>query len=103
MNHIRHNAPRPDEAPAYRFTLDELDELVWRWASPSGAAALLVLLAAAPGAEVIPPPRSWLSPADRRWRHRIGGLDGGRGPTRERGGRRRAPTIAPLFFAAACP
>jgi hypothetical protein len=32
MNHIRHNAPRPDEPPAYRFTLDELDELVWRWA-----------------------------------------------------------------------
>jgi len=27
MNHIRHNAPRPDEPPAYRFTLDELDEL----------------------------------------------------------------------------
>jgi hypothetical protein len=27
---IRHNAPRPDEPPAYRFTLDELDELAWR-------------------------------------------------------------------------
>jgi hypothetical protein len=22
--------PRPDEPPAYRFTLDELDELAWR-------------------------------------------------------------------------
>src|ERR1035438_6380741 len=30
MNHIRHNAPRPDEPPAYRFTLDERDELAWR-------------------------------------------------------------------------
>src|ERR1019366_4429668 len=103
MNHIRHNAPRPDEPPAYRFTLDELDELVWRWASPSGAAALLVLLAAAAGAEVIPAHLRLRSPAERLWRERIGSLDGRRGPTRERGGRRRAATIASWFFAEAGP
>src|ERR1019366_8255724 len=92
MNHIRHNAPRPDEAPAYRFTLDELDELAWRWAWPSGAAALLVLLAAAAGAEVVPAHLRLRSPDERLRRERIGSLDGRRGPTRKRGGRRTPAT-----------
>src|ERR1019366_3573145 len=43
------------------------------------------------------------SPAERLWRERIGSLDGRRGPTRERGGRRRAATIASWFFAEAGP